>query len=299
MTNLFLITSTLFVRRFSTVQYPPYENRHISETNIHLDSVSSALDDDNFHHNLSNSLILTSEYLCSSYQAVRRGTPSPVELSKRWFIGLHAAKRTLDRTTQRGVRDFAMSQGTRRLRHSTYQLMYRHIRSSVYTDTMFASVKSLQGNKCAQIFTTWFQWVVAYPIPTKADTHHTLDRLHREYGIFHTIIPDNAKELTAGEFRKKALEAGSYIAPIEAYSHNQNLTESAIRELCRMFRKAMRQTNAPYVLWDFCIELMSKIRSHTALDILLLQGDTPHTLLPGDTSDISHLCEFRWYDMIW
>jgi hypothetical protein len=48
---------------------------------------------------------------------------------------------------------------------------------------------------------------------------------------------------------------------------NQNLAESAIRELRRMFRKAMRMTNAPYVLWDFCIELMSKIRSHTALDI--------------------------------
>jgi hypothetical protein len=109
-----------------------------------------------------------------------------------------------------------MSQRTHRLRHSTYQLMYRHLRSSVYTDTMFASIKSLQGNKCAQIFTTWFQWVVAYPIPSKDDARHSLDRLHREYGIFHTIIPDNAKELTTGELRKKALKAGSYIAPIEA-----------------------------------------------------------------------------------
>lgn len=44
---------------------------------------------------------------------------------------------------------------------------------------------------------------------------------------------------------------------------------------------------------------MSKIRSNTALDILLLQGDTPHTFLTGDTSDISNLCEFRWYDLIW
>jgi hypothetical protein len=237
----------------STARYAPYENRQISEISMHLESISPALDDDNLHRNLSNFAILTSEYLCSSYQAVRRGTPSPLELAQRWFIGLHAAKRTLERTTQRGVRDFTMSQGTRRLRHSTYQLMYRHLRSSVYTDTMFASIKSLQGNKCAQIFTTWFQWVVAYPIPTKADAHHTLDRLHREYGIFHTIIPDNAKELTAGEFRKKALKAGSYIAPIEAYSKNQNLAESAIRELRRMFRKAMRQTNAPYVLWDFVL----------------------------------------------
>jgi hypothetical protein len=126
-----------------------HSNRQLSEISMNLASISPALDDDNFHNALSTSAILTSEYLCSSYQAVRRGTPSPLELSKRWFIGLHAAKRTLERTTQRGIRDFTMSQGTRRLRHSTYQLMYRHLRSSVYTDTMFTSVKSLQGNKCA------------------------------------------------------------------------------------------------------------------------------------------------------
>jgi hypothetical protein len=59
---------------------------------------------------------------------------------------------------------------------------------------MFASVKSIQGNNCAQIYTTWFQWVVDYPMPSKSDAHFTLDRLHREYGIFHTIFPDDAKE---------------------------------------------------------------------------------------------------------
>jgi hypothetical protein len=277
-------------------RYEPYNQRNISEIDLQMSEISPALNDDEFVRLQTLSAIVTSDYLVSSFEATRKGSPSPLDLAKRWFIGLHSAKRTLERTTQRGVRDFTMSQGTRRLRHSTYQLMYRHIRSSVYTDTMFASVKSLQGNKCAQIYTTWFQWIIAYPMASKADAHFTLDRLHREYGIFHTIIPDNAKELTAGEFRRKALKAGTHISPIEAYSHNQNLAERAICEFCRMFRKAMRQTHAPYVLWDFCIELMSKIRSHTALDILVLQGDTPHTFLTGDTSDIYHLCEFRWYD---
>jgi hypothetical protein len=280
-------------------QYHNDINRNISETSMQLASVSPALDDDNFVHLLNVSTILTSKFLNLSLHVVKHGVLSPLELSKRWFIGLNSAKRTLERTTQRGVRDYSTFKGTRRLRHLTYQLMYRHLRSSVYTDTMFSSVKSLQGNSCAQIYATWFQWVTAYPIPSKGDAHFTLDRLHREYGIFHTIIPDNAKELTQGEFKRKALKAGSYIALIEAYSHNQNLAESDMREIRRMFRKAMRQTHAPYVLWDFCIELVAKICSHTALDILLLQGDTPHTFLTGDTSDISNLCEFRWYDLIW
>jgi hypothetical protein len=196
---------------------------------MQLKSISGALVEDQFAHSLSLSAIIASQHLPNApIEITRRGTPTLLELSKRWFIGLNSAKRTLERTTQRGVRDFTKSEGTRRLRHSTYQLMYRHLRLSVYTDTMFVSVQLLCGNKCAQVYTTWFQWVVAYPIPSKADAHFTLNRLHREYGIFHTIILDNAKELTQGEFRRKVLKAGSYIAPIEAYSHNQNLAESAI-----------------------------------------------------------------------
>jgi hypothetical protein len=87
--------------------------------------------------------------------------------------------------------------------------------------------------------------------------------------------------------------------PIEVYTHNQNLAESAIREPRRMYKRAMRETNAPHVLWDYCIELIADLRSHTALNILTLQGDTPNTRLTGDTIDISHLCEFRWYDEVW
>jgi hypothetical protein len=87
--------------------------------------------------------------------------------------------------------------------------------------------------------------------------------------------------------------------PIEVYTHIQNLAESAIRELRRMYKRAMRETNAPHVLWDYCIELIADLCSHTALNILTLQGDTPNTRITGDTSDISHLCEFRWYDEVW
>jgi hypothetical protein len=66
-----------------------------------------------------------------------------------------------------------------------------------------------------------------------------------------------------------------------------------------MFQKAMHATNAPYVLWDHCMELMSEIRSHKALNIHVLDGDTLLTRLTGDTADISHLCEFAWYDPVW
>jgi hypothetical protein len=177
--------------------------------------------------------------------------------------------------------------------------MYKHIRAEVYTDTMFNRVKSLRQNTCAQVYVTRFHWTKVYPMKTKSEAHLTLDMLHQDVGIFHTIIPDNAPELAAGEFRKKAIRAGSRIKPIEAYTHNQNMAESAIRELRRMYRKAMTSTNAPHILWDYCLTLMATIRSHTALDIKELDGDSPVARLTGDTPDISHLCEFRWYDLVW
>jgi hypothetical protein len=35
------------------------------------------------------------------------------------------------------------------------------------------------------------------------------------------------------------------------------------------------------------------------LNVLELDDDTPTTLVTGDTADISHLCEFSWYDHVW
>jgi hypothetical protein len=229
----------------------------------------------------------------------RKGTVSPTDLANRWFIGIELARRTIEATTQRGVRDFTMTSGTQRMKHRFQQLLYRHLKATVYTDTLFTSIKSMRQNTCAQIYVTDFQWVKVYPLRRKADAHLSLDQLHRDFGVFHTIVSDNAPELKHGEFRRKAIHAGSVIRPIEAYVHNQNLAEVGIRELRRMYRKAMSQTNAPHILWDHCMELMAELRSHTALDLLALKGDTPSTLLTGDSPDISRLCEFKWYDHVW
>jgi hypothetical protein len=277
----------------------------------HSPSTSSRMIEDvhtNFHptYALNESCIasLMTKYILidkvvMSMNATRKGSVNAKELSHKWFIGLNSASRTIDRTTQRGVLDFTHISGMKRMKHTAHQLMYKHIRAEIYTDTMFNKTKSLCQNTCAQVYVTRFHWTRVYPMRAKAEAHITLDRLHNEVGVFHTIIPDNAPELTAGEFKKKAIHAGSQIKPIEAYTHNQNLAESAIRELRRMYRKAMTTTNAPHVLWDHCLMLMAEIRSCTCLDLPELEGDSPATRLTGDTVDISHLCEFRWYDMVW
>jgi hypothetical protein len=66
-----------------------------------------------------------------------------------------------------------------------------------------------------------------------------------------------------------------------------------------MYRRATVASSAPCVLWDHCFELHAQIRSHTALDMLSLAGDVPETMLLGDTTDISNLCQFTWYEFVW
>jgi hypothetical protein len=68
--------------------------------------------------------------------------------------------------------------------------------------------KSLQGYTCAQVYVTDFSWMKVYPMVSKADAHLTLDLLHHEYGVFHTIIPDDAKnshkKIISGKHEKPA-----------------------------------------------------------------------------------------------
>ncbi len=77
-----------------------------------------------------------------------------------------------------------------------------------------------------------------------------------------------------------------------------NRAEGTIRELKRATRRAMLKAQSPKRLWDYCLELQAKIRSNTAHDITTLGGQTPETLMSGETADISALCEYDWFQWL-
>ena len=86
---------------------------------------------------------------------------------------------------------------------------------------------------------------------------------------------------------------------IEVDTQNANLSETAIKELKKHYRRVMMETNAPEVVWDYCLEWCALVRSNTALNIRSLDGQVPATVITGDTSDISHLAEFGFWDWVW
>ena len=64
-------------------------------------------------------------------------------------------------------------------------------------------------------------------------------------------------------------------------------------------RKDIKVLGSPLVLWDYVTERRAGILSLTAIDIFHLQGSNPHTATFGEEGDISHLCQFAWYEWVY
>jgi hypothetical protein len=227
----------------------------------------------------------------------RKGFVTPEKMARNWRIGLALARVTLANTTQRAVRDFTHSTMGRCLRPWAYMLKHVRLRCKFYTDTYHAKVLSLCGNKCAQVYATYFAFVSVHFMTSKGGAHYTLDEDFRTVGIPMAMIPDNTKELTLGQFRKKCLRAQCPILPVEAYTRNANLAEGNIRELKRLFRREMDSKHIPEGVCDDCLVWCAKTRSSSCLNLSQLQGQTPLTHLTGKTTNISHLCEFGFYEV--
>ena len=227
------------------------------------------------------------------------GKVSAMQLAQRWKVSLEAARRTIEATTQHGVRSVLHDTLHRRFRTNDRQLRYRRLPCDMFTDTLEAAEPSWhRKNKYAQVFATRYCWVRVFPMQKKSDAHEGLSTMAARDGVPITIIMDNAREQAMGTFRKKAREMGCHLRQTEPYSPWQNAAEGAIRELKRGAGRKMTSSRAPHKLWDHCLELEGYIRSHTALDLYELQGQVPETILSGQTADISPFVECKWYDFI-
>jgi hypothetical protein len=265
----------------------------ISQVSNALTEISSTLEHETF------ASALSSQCRISSVNSRERQTMSPEKLANNWGIGLEAAKRTIEKTTQRGIRSVANPSISRRFRTNDRSLRYRRLKTNVFTDTMFSSVPSSRGNTCAQIYCNDLQWTAIYPMKSKKEAHLSLSSFMSTHGAPDFLISDGAKEMTQGDFRRKAREAGVHCKEVEPYSPWSNMAEAGIRELKRATRRAMLKRPSPKDLWDYCIELQATIRSNTAHDLYQLESEVPATWMGMGTSDISNICEYGWYEWIY
>ena len=112
------------------------------------------------------------------------------------------------------------------------------------------------------------------------------------------MIMDGSKKQNLGNFARKLRDAGCHRKQIEPHSPWMNLCEGEIRELKRGLTRKMLKRNVPKKLWDHCLELESRIRSATTLPCFDLDHQTPEAKMHGMSSDISDICEFKFYEWV-
>jgi hypothetical protein len=129
----------------------------------------------------------------------------------------------------------------------------------------------------------------------KGETHEFLSLLFHPDGVPLTMVFDGLKEQCQGDFKRKLCKADCQARQTEPYSPWQQAAEGFIHKLKWGVSRKMIKTGSPRVLRDHCEVL---IRSLTSNNIYMTNGKVPETIMTGSTANISHICEFGWYDWV-
>ena len=134
----------------------------------------------------------------------RHSSITPEHVSNIFGCGIETAKQTICMTTQHGVRS-AIHPLTCCYHTDLLSLQYRCLDVLMYSDTMHFKVKSLNQNKCAQIFTT-DEFATTYPVRAEHHIGDTLRTLVEDIGIPRELLTDNANAMMGpnANFNKQA-----------------------------------------------------------------------------------------------
>jgi hypothetical protein len=115
--------------------------------------------EDNFYQVLSSMVQILStvsslnKLSLSGHIRLRKIAPvDPQTLAARWMISPDRAKCTVVMTTQRGVRTCLNLTLSHCFLTNDWMLCYKQLPHTIFTDTMFATTPSKQGNKMAQVY---------------------------------------------------------------------------------------------------------------------------------------------------
>jgi hypothetical protein len=139
----------------------------------------------------------------------KRSVITPEILSRRWGVGLDTAKRTLQVTTQSGIRN-VLARGKRKVRLKLDHLAFPNLSGKRYSDTMFSKTQSVSGHLTAQVLTNGQVSDHFYPMKSKGMAGpNALMPFVQEVGIPKTIVTENASDEVHGEFSLERSVASS------------------------------------------------------------------------------------------
>ena len=219
-------------------------------------------------------------------------------LARLWEIYSDKVRSTVKNTTQQGGRRVLHPNLSRRYPTKDKILRYKLMLHPVFSDTLQTGMKYARGNIYGQAYYTSFRWSICHSMRKKGEAHKTLSIVFKRDGVPHRMVVDNPKEQSLGEFKRKCREADFHLVNYEPYSPWQIAAEGCIKELKKASSPKLIPTGLSKVLWDHCIELIQLIWSHTTHTAYELQGEVPKTIMTGQTTDISNICEYEWYEWV-
>ena len=225
----------------------------------------------------------------------------PGVLAKVWNIGIDTAKRTIQSTTRMCPRNTTTISLNRRYATNDRMIRYKHLNCVMFSDTMFASSrvgKSVRNFTCCQVFATDFGWSIAYNLEYERNLHQAFKKVFKEVGVPMKMVVDGARSQTMGETNKLCESVGCQIVELEKETPASNRAERTIQELKMETKRDMKLSGSPLVFWCYCIERRSEILACCAKNNPNLDGMVPRSMMLGEVTDISHLCNFQWYEWV-
>ncbi len=242
--------------------------------------------------------------ICSLRSGKRTGVTAQ-QLAEKWNISPDLAKRTLQSTTQLCIRTSSNPSLARRFPTNDRMLRYNRLDTTMFMDTFFTTskggtkIKSSRSNTCAQLFVTDFNYVEIRSMKGRAEVCKAIKSLFKDVGVPNAIVADGAREQIFGESLTLCNSANCELRELEKDTPWANRAELYIGIIKKKVVRALKQSNCPLVLWDYCASDVAQINNATAHDHFQLEGMTPHTKLTGQPKDISELCEFGWYEWVY
>lgn len=264
-------------------------------------NVSAMSHHPSFETEMDLATVISHNIQISAMSSKPRKTVTPEQLASLWNISLKDAQSTINSTTQDYIRKIE-GKLSRRVRTRAHQRQYRQLGGYLgyfCSDTFHSKVKSLRGNQYIQLFCNRGNFIYSNPMKQKSDAHHSLDRFLHEVGVPPEILTDGALELIKTEWGKTCRKHKIRQITTEPYSPWQNPAELSGGLIKRKMRHLMKTKLTPVVLWDYCWNYCSEIRSLTAAQNIFLDGETPFAKIYGYTPDISEFLTFGWYDWVW
>jgi hypothetical protein len=141
-----------------------------SDTSTKLQDLSPVIEDGTFLAELDKIATNLNISLVKSDMRDKAGVDAAT-LANNWGIGIEAARRTLLVTTQKGIRRMIHPSMTKRYKINDRQLRYHRLPVTMFTDTVYSKITSMQKNKAAQILCTDFCFVRAFPMKNESEAH--------------------------------------------------------------------------------------------------------------------------------